>query len=249
MEGELAAAITAGGRVDGAFAERIGTDVKALAPWKDGKLIDASISAARAAGAKRIAVVGSREVHEHCAGRIDEAIDERPTGEANLRGALASARGNALLFLTSDMPFVDPPSLGDFLERARGADAAMPLAEPDAYAAAFPGAPEHMTKIGSERVAGGSAFYFGAGAAPRVEAIATRLFSVRKSIWGMALLLGPALLLRFVLGQLLIADVERRAQRVFGLQARAIRNAAPQLCYDVDTLEEYEYAVGRLGHG
>jgi CTP:molybdopterin cytidylyltransferase MocA len=246
---ELVAAITAGGRVDGAFAERIGSDVKALAPWQSGALIDASIAAARAAGAQRVAVVGPSPVLAHCAGRIDEALAEQATGEGNLRAALESARDDALLFLASDMPFVDGPSLTDFLARGRDADVAMPLAEQREYEAAFPGSPVHTTAVGRERVAGGSAFYFAPGIGPRIEQVAAQLFTARKSLWGMARLLGPALLVTFALRRLTVHDVEQRAHRVLGLRARAVRNAAPQLCYDVDTLGEYEYALRHSARG
>ena len=56
-------------------------------------------------------------------------------------------------------------------------------------------------------------------------------------------------LLRFVAKRLEIEHIENRAQRVFGINARAVRNASPNLCFDVDTLEDYEYAVGRLARG
>lgn len=246
---ELVAAVTAGGRVDGAFAARIGTEVKALAPWRDGTLLDAAIAAARGAGATKVAVVGPAAVLERCEGLADERIPERATGEENLRAALESAGGDALLFLTSDMPFVDAAAAIAFLERARGADIAMPLAEIPDYEAAFPGSPPHVTTIGSERVAGGSTFYFGPGVAPQVQQVATRLFTARKSVWAMARLLGPALLALFALRRLRIEDVERRAEHVFGLRARAVRNAPPELCYDVDSLEDYEYALERAGRG
>lgn len=246
---ELAAAITAGGRVHGPFAERIGSDVKALAPFGDRVLIDVAIAAARQAGATRVSVVGPSSVLAHCADAIDEGFDETPTGEGNLRRALAAARADALLFLTSDVPFVDGKTLADFLARCVGADIAMPLAEAADYEAAYPDAPAHVTPIGSERVAGGSVFFLAAGMAPRVADVATRLFAARKSAWAMAVLLGPALLVRFALRRLRIVDVERRAERVLGLRARGIRHASPALCYDIDTLEEYDYAMERLARG
>jgi hypothetical protein len=58
----------------------------------------------------------------------------------------------------------------------------------------------------------------------------------------MARLLGGALLLRYLLRQLRIADIEARAERVLGVRAAAIRDAAPGLCFDIDTLEDYRYA-------
>ncbi len=73
---ELAAAITAGGRIDGPFAARIGTDVKALAPWRGRTLVDAALDAARAAGATRVAVVGGAAGLDHCAANADEGVAE-----------------------------------------------------------------------------------------------------------------------------------------------------------------------------
>jgi hypothetical protein len=57
--------------------------------------------------------------------------------------------------------------------------------------------------------------------------------------------LGPALLLRFLVRRLRIADVERRAGRALGVDARAIRSMPPALCYDIDTLADYAYACAR----
>jgi GTP:adenosylcobinamide-phosphate guanylyltransferase len=245
----LAAVITAGGRVAGGFAEEIGTDIKALAPIGGRRLIDASIDAARAAGATRIVVVGAAAVHAYCGTRVDEAIDESPSGEENLRRALASARGAPLLLLTSDLPFASPAALSDFLARVQDADIAMPLASETAYNASFPGAPDHVVVLAGERVANGSAFWFAPGTALQVSALATRLFTARKSLVAMALLLGPALLARFVTRRLAIADIEDRAQRVFGLRVRAVRDALPSLCYDVDTQADYQYALERIGRG
>jgi GTP:adenosylcobinamide-phosphate guanylyltransferase len=247
---DLAAAITAGGRVDGAFAAAIGTEVKALAPVGSGRrLIDSSIDAARAAGAARIAVIGPRSVHEHCGMRIDEAIDESPSGEENLRRALASARGAPLLLMTSDLPFVTSHATMEFLERAAGSDVAMPLAAATAYEVAFPGAPEHTVSLGGERVANGNVFWFAPQTGPRLTEIATRLFSARKSLTRMAALLGPVLLLRFATRRLRIADIENRAHALFGLRVNAVRDCAPGLCYDIDTQADYDYALERLAGG
>jgi choline kinase len=53
-----AAVITAGGRVDSRFAERLGTAVKALAPFGGSSILSRTIGALREAGIERIAVVG-----------------------------------------------------------------------------------------------------------------------------------------------------------------------------------------------
>jgi CTP:molybdopterin cytidylyltransferase MocA len=239
----MIAVITAGGRVDGAFAAEIGTGVKALASIGGRFLVDAAIEAARGAGAQRISVVGGDEIRNHCGARVDEVIAEDAEGRENLRRAMCAADGVPLLLMSSDMPFVDADAVTEFLNGAAGSDVALPLAGEAAYVAAYPGAPPHVTGLGGERVANGNVVYFAPGVAERVLPAAQRLFDARKSLLRMAALLGPALLCRFAFGTLRIAHVEERAARVLGVRARAVRNASPVLCFDVDTVEDYHYAL------
>jgi len=241
----MIAVITAGGRVHGAFAEAIGTDVKALAPIGPRALIDAAIDAARATGAEHISIVGGDAVRKHCAGRVDEIIPEDAGGRENLRRAISRAADRPLLLMTSDLPFIEDESLGAFVRAARGAKVALPVTSEAEYVAAYPGAPPHATAIGGERVVNGSVAFFASGVGARVLPAAQRLFDARKSLWRMALLLGPRLATRFALGRLTIADIEHRAADVLGVRAVAVRNSSPALCYDVDTLEDYRYAISR----
>jgi GTP:adenosylcobinamide-phosphate guanylyltransferase len=243
------AAITAGGRVEGRLAEAIGTDVKALAPLAGGKLVDRAIEAAREAGARRIAVIGGAQIREHCAGRVDEVIAELADGRENIRLAIEAGRDEPLLLMTSDLPFISGEATRDFIARAAGSDLALPLANERAYTKAYPGAPDHITQIGSERVANGSIVYFAPGIAPRVLDVSQSLFDARKSLVRMAMLLGPVLLLRFIARRLEIAHVERRANDILGVRAVAVRDASPTLCYDIDTIEDYRYALEHLAHG
>jgi hypothetical protein len=102
-----------------------------------------------------------------------------------------------------------------------------------------------VTEIGGERVANGSVFFISAAGRAPLRTIAGRFFEQRKSLIGMARLLGPALLVRFLARRLRIADVEGRAAAVLGVRAAAIRPSAPGLCYDIDTLDDYRYACAR----
>jgi molybdopterin-guanine dinucleotide biosynthesis protein A len=239
----MIAAITAGGRVDGGLAAAIGTSVKALAPFGDGKLVDAAIAAARANGVRRIVVIGGDAIRDHCGAHVDDVIPESADGRENIRRAIDTAHDEALLLMTSDMPFITAEALADFLARGAAADVALPLATESAYLAAFPGAPPHVTRLGRDRIASGSVVSFGPGVAGRALDSAQRLFAARKSLLRMAALFGPALLARFALGTLRIEHVERRARALLGIDARAVRNAAPSLCFDIDTLADFEYAI------
>ena len=240
----MIAAITAGGRIDGTFASAAGTTVKALAPIDGITLLERAIDAARGAGARHIAVVGGDEVRAACGARVDAIIGESSDGRENLGKALkAGTADEELVFLTSDMPFVEATFVDAFVRRARGADVALPLCSAGDYARAYRGAPAHATRIGRERIVNGCVAYFGPGVAPRALEVSQRLFDARKSVWRMATLLGPPLLLRFAFGALEIGDIEARAHSLLGLEARAVRDASAALCFDVDSYDDYRYAL------
>ena len=240
------AVITAGGLVSGDFARTIGTDVKALASLGGITLLERAIAAARGAGAERIAVVGGDAVRARCAHSVERVVDASEDGGENILRALSAWDTGPLLYLTSDLPFVDAAGVRRFADRSAPYALTMPLARAEAYEARFPHAPEHVIELGGERVANGNVFFIAPPAIAPIRAWATKFFAARKSAIGMARLLGPALLLRFVFRKLTIAAIERKAQRTLGVSVAAIRDADPEMCFDVDTLAELEYAREHL---
>jgi hypothetical protein len=239
----LNAVITTGARVDGEFARRIGTDVKALARIGDRTMLEATIEAARAAGVTRIAVIGGAEVRAACGAIVDSFVDEADGG-TNIRRALRAWEPDApLLYLTSDMPFIHAQALRAFLQAVPPDALALPLTDCAGFERRFPGAPAFGIELAGERVVNGGAFWIPPNAAAKIEAFAVRFFSARKSLTRMATVLGPVFCVRFMLRRLSIEALELHAQRLLGIPARAIRGAPPDLAYDVDTLEEYDYAA------
>lgn len=238
------AVITAGGRVDGEFAQFIGTPVKALAPFGGSTFLGRTILALRSAGVQRIAVVGGGEVRTAFGTLVERIIDEDPSGAVNLSRALhAWNAAEALLYVTSDMPFVSAEALQAFVARIPPDTLALPLAEWRDFNRRFPNAPGFGVTLAGERVVNGGAFVIPPYAAPRIEDFAARFFQARKSVWQMARLTGPALLLQFALRRLSVAQLERHARTLLGVPACAVRNAPVELAYDVDALEEYRYAI------
>jgi hypothetical protein len=122
---------------------------------------------------------------------------------------------------------------------------ALPLTEWEDFERRFPHAPPFGITLCGEKVVNGGVFAIPAGGAPRIEAFARRFFDARKSPLRMAQLTGPMLLLQFLLKRLSVAKLQEHAERLLGMQARAVRSAPAELAYDVDILEEYRYAVDR----
>lgn len=239
----MKAVITAGGRIDGAFAQIAGTPVKALAPVRGQSMLQRMIEALRAAGVAQIAVVGGDEVRAACASTIDNFVDESPSGSENLLRALrAWSDADRLIYATSDLPYVTAGAIADFIGRVGEGTLAVSLAEYPAFTARFPNAPSFGIRLGGERVVNGGVFSIPHTAIERLAALATRFFEARKQPWRMAGLVGPSVLFRFLSGRLRVADLESMALHVLQVPAQALRGCAPELAFDVDTLIEYEYA-------
>ncbi len=241
----MRAVITAGGLIDGTFAAAAGTTVKALVPLGAITPIDAVLDACDGAGVEDVAVVGGVEVRAHVGRRGVRVLDAVADGRANLLRALDAWPGERFVFLTSDLPFANASGVRDFIDRSTPFALTMALADVDAYAACFPGAPEHSVAIGGERVANGNAFVVAPEAVAPARALATRFFEARKSLLRMALLIGPATIVRFAARRLRIPELEMEARRRLGVPVAAIRGCDPGLCFDVDTLAEYDYARTR----
>ncbi len=243
----MRAVITAGGLVDGDFAEAIGTRVKALATVGSRALLDVVLDACAGAGIGGVAVVGGAEVRRHLADRDVRVIDAALDGGTNVLRALDAWPDERFVYLTSDLPFANADGLRALMERSSDYALTMALAGVDAYEARFPGAGEHSVALGGERVANGNAFVIAPAAVAPARAFATKLFHARKSLPRLALLLGPSLCWRFATKRLTIADIEAFGRRRLGVAVGALRDCDPGLCYDVDSLDDYRYACTRSG--
>lgn len=231
--------------MDGEFASLIGTPVKALAEIRERTMLEAAVDAARGCGATWVGVVGGAEIRAWTkASMLDAIVDEAPTGAENVMGALdAWDDAEPLLYLTSDMPYITAGALRTFVERVPPGTVSMAVTEEDDFLRRFPNPPAHGVRLNGEIVTNGGAFLLPAGSRAAVRALAVRFFDARKSVWQMAALLGFPLLLRFAVRRLSVGDLEAHAHKLLGVRATAARGCAPELAYDIDTIDEYRYAI------
>ena len=167
------AVITAGGPIDGEYARRAGTDLKALAPVRGRTMISRTIDALRECGIERIAVVGNDAVRNACAPfAVVKIICDAGSGAANVLGALdAWPDEEPLLYLTCDLPYIDVRSLQWFLDRIDRRTLSMPLVEVDAFHERFPGCPPFGITLAGERVVNGGVFHLPQGSRARIRAL------------------------------------------------------------------------------
>lgn len=206
-------------------------------------MLDRVIDALRGAGVTRIAVVGGEDVRAAAGDRVDRIVDAAESGTENLVRALRAwpDDGEPLVYATSDMPYVDAATVGAFLNAVPDGHVALPLAEIETFTARFPGAPPCGITLAGEHVVNGDVFYIPGGSIDRVEKVAAGFFDARKHPWRMARLVSARILVRFLFRRLGIGHIEDHAHRVLGAPAVAIRNCAPELAFDADTIADYRY--------
>ena len=238
--------LPAGGRIEGAFAQLAGADIKALIRLNGQTILRRVVQALRATGrVGRIVVIGPSAAQDE--GRdagADLGCGEGASGPDNiLRGlALLQSTGRVLI-VTTDLPFLTADALNAFLDACPpDADVALPIMTQAEFEARFPGTQNEYVRLREGPFTMGCAFVVNAQTLLQNEAHIRALFAARKSQWQMARLIGPATALRFALGRLSIARLEARAGQIARCRGKAILNMPPELAYDIDEPEEFRYA-------
>lgn len=250
------AILPAGGRIRGAFAERAGTNVKALIRLGGATLLARTLAALRATErVGRIVIVGPRDVLDHPDARRADAVlpEGGDSGPANIMRGLewlqeAGRRGaDRALIVTTDLPFLTPLSVTGFLEACpANLDICVPVLTRGEFGARFPDFRITCVRLRDGDWTMGCAFLVNPQAMAENRGLIERAFAARKSPLAMARLLGVGFLLRFAARRLTIPEVERRGGELLHCAAGAITGCPPELAFDIDTPTEYDYAAAAL---
>ena len=106
-----------------------------------------------------------------------------------------------------------------------------------AVEAKFPGVRRTYAKLREGSFTGGNMVVAERELLVRIGEIVSLSFSARKSLVGLARLLGVGFVFKFVVGMASLRDIEARATKVLGAPAAAIVLEKPDAAMDVDTVE------------
>jgi molybdopterin-guanine dinucleotide biosynthesis protein A len=154
-------------------------------------------------------------------------------------GAAIGAGAQEFLVITADVPWVDGPMLTRFLSGARaqelaGADLVYGVVERATAIAAFPGQERTYVKLKDGRFTGGNAVYLKRAAIGGLLPLIDDLYRARKNPFALAAMMGIDTLFALATGTASIAQLERRARRLLGVEARALISADAAIAADVD---------------
>lgn len=265
MREELAAVVTAGGRIGWADFSFVATppeytpyeeypyddyEIKALLKVNERTLLETVLEAIWCTRrVQEVVVVGSPFLRYWVDRAGERIISEQLDAHENLiAGLQAVVRYPRALYLTSDLPFVTAEAISRFIDACPpDAQLCYAIARREVFDARFPNSPSTYARLKDGE--------FVAGCAMMVEPVALleradwirQVAQRRKSLWRLALLAGFRVLWKYATRQLTVEDVERRAEQLLGMRCKAVE-CDPELAYDIDTPQEYEYAR-RLANG
>ena len=248
------AILPAAGRISGDFAAEAGAELKALIEIGGQTVLARTIDTVRATSrVGRIVVITAEEARTHPAMRLADAVlpEGGESGPDNIIAGLEwlrEARGGTLLdrvlVLTTDLPFLTPECLSEYMDACpRDVDVCVPLVEDRSLLSRFPASRALFVKLRDGSWTIGCAFMINPAAFLENRQLIERCFQARKSQLRMAQLLGIGFILRFLTSRLTVADVEAHCRAVLGCSACAIRDSAPELAFDIDQVEDYRYAL------
>ena len=251
------AVLPAGGRISGPFAAEAGAEVKALILLAGCTMLEHTIRALReSARVGRVVVIGPEELSAHPAtAGADAVLPEGESGPANvlrglewLREADGGRHAERALIVTTDLAALTPEAITNFLDACPAdADICLPLIRRAEIQARFPGLSLDYVRLRDGEWTMGCAFLVNPDAVARNHHLIVRVFAARKSQLAMARLLGMGFVLRFLVGQLSVSDIEGRCRQILGCGAVAVKGSPPELALDIDQLEDYRYALRHLG--
>ncbi|MFB3881501.1 MAG: molybdenum cofactor guanylyltransferase [Armatimonadota bacterium] len=251
---QIDAVLPAGGRIVGKLAYATGTEVKALFPFAGQTLLAHTLAALRQTNrVRRLVVVGPPEVAPHARGLADVVLREAGSGARNIMRGMEwshaaddQERGERVLVLTTDLPFLTPGAISGFLDLCPPElDLCVPLLNRQEFEARFPGSYSRYVRLRDGEWMIGCAMLMNPAAIMANRATIERVFAARRSQLGMARLLGLSFIARFLTRRLTVAQIETKCLQLLGCSGGAIRGCAPELGFDIDYPQDYEYALAQ----
>lgn len=243
----LTAVVTAGGRLDSAFAELARTEIKALVPVKGRPLIYYPLCAlSQAPSVRRIVVVGPTSALKGQPGmeKVETIIEEVGSAPENILAALrALGEEERVLVCASDMPHITAAAVEAFIAACpQDADICYAAVRNEVFEQRYPGVHHMRVRMREGVLTGGSIQLMRPAGLEANLPLINRTFGARKSKLGMVRLLGLGFVVKFLLGRLSIGEVEKRAREFTGCVCRAVISEEAGLAFDIDAPEQIALA-------
>lgn len=192
----------------------------------------------RADRVERVVVVGPRQdLSAAIAGPNLAFVDDAGDIVENIRaGARALGAAAPILIATSDIPLIEPRVIEGFLDLCAtlSADLYYPIVERSQGERKYPLVQRTYVTLKEGVFTGGNVFLVSPQIVEPVAPRVRKFIERRKSPLGLSRLLGLGFVLKLLLKQLTIPELEAKISQVWGVRAAAVRCPWPEIGLDVD---------------
>jgi len=234
------ALVLAGSRPGGdPLARALGTSSKALIEIGGEPMLARVVAALRAAGAARIAVAASDPPVVELARALGCETLPAQAGPSESAAAGFRVLGAPMLLTTADHALLRPEWVRDFLAAQRpDVDVTALLARRQGIEQAAPGSRRSYWRFADGDWSGCNLFMLATPRAEQALGLWKQVEADRKRPWRIVRRLGPALLLRYLLGRLTLTDAFAHLGRRAGLVAQAVESPHGLAAVDVDKIDD-----------
>lgn len=171
-----------------------------------------------------------------------------PPGESmvdSLFSAVNALQSNdPVLAVTSDIPLITPEAVDDFLDRCdqRPADIHYSFVSREINEAKYPGVHRTYVHLKDGVFTGGNIVRILPGALREHQQRLTQAVELRKKPVQLCRMLGFKFVIKLLLGELTVGEIERRVEKILQLKAAGIISPFPEVGIDVDKPSDLELA-------
>lgn len=155
-----------------------------------------------------------------------------------------------VLVLPTDIPFITPEAIDDFLNQCEREDSDFyyAIVKKEANEARFPRVVRTYARLKEGVFTGGNLFLVRTSIISQCVDMGKKLVAKRKNPIALARLLGLSLVIRFLFRRLSISDAENRFEKVLGIKGKAIISEYAEVGVDVDKPSDLKLAEKILGN-
>ncbi len=201
-------------------------------------MVEYTLEALRGAGIERIVYAGPPAELEPAP---DVLVPDRGSLIANLEAGIAEARSERLLVASGDNPFITAEAVRWLLDNAPDAALVYPIIPREAVEKRWPGMRRTYARLRDGVFTGGNVIIIDKELFTRALPMARKIIELRKKPLALARLIGFGVLVKLLLGRLTIAELEARAEKLFGVPMRALVTPYPEVGADADSEEDFKW--------
>ncbi len=242
------AVILAGGSPAEPLAAAAGVASKTLVPINGRPMVDFTLQALRdSGGIERLIYVGPAAELQP---QPDVMLKDQGSLLGNLEAGMNAAGSGRILVASGDNPFITSEAVVWLLQNAPDAALVYPIVPKEAVEARWPGMRRTYARLRDGTFTGGNLIIIDRDLFARALPMARKIIDLRKKPLALARLIGVGVLIKLLLGRLTIAEMEKRAERLFGVPMRALITPYPEVGVDVDSEEDFAWLeVKNDAHG